>query len=959
MKRTFLLLSCLLVLNFFSFAEDFSTSDVAVYNEVVSAYQTGFYPGAIEKANLLEKKYPGSVYLLPAQILKAEAQIITGNFDESLETLNLIIVKLHSGSEDFSKVNYLLGKANYETANYNKALQYLHTSCASSFANESMTYYYPSLLYSARIFVIKEEYDQALPMLEYIVKNGHFYGLEDYTECVQKLFSVYNKTRNYEKAVALYNKFSSDDFNNDVYTYIVINAAEAYENLKDYETAYKLYSKVVEAGNNLAVIALKKAYIMAGEPDCNIEPDTVFAKANEIFKAQPQLLNEFWIRLGIDKYEKKDYASALDYFAKASEKDIAIVTLYKARIVLDTRKTKDDEKKAEDLLDSIKDNVKESDIENLDFSYISLQLQCKALNGAWSSVQALYEQLEKPSLNDTYYYAASYYYQKNYDKTESILNYIVSGDVKPEIVKFFELYSQALINQKKYSEANAVYGKIEKANCLSDKSAYEFAKSLFAEKKYQEAYSKAMELKSGELDYFKGICQINLRNWKKAKEHFVEYIKNYSNKDNFNTYALFYKGYAEYNLEEYKNSYASFIRYGSEASGNVKSYVRKAYDYAAKSALQSGDVKNAAVQAENLIKNSTTIEEKQQSVMFASEIYTDLGTYDKALEVLSGYDEDASDFAMEARFQKARIYVKQNKIKTAEDTYKIIYTDYPDTVYAQNAMYRCAEMYYSAGDYNTAESYFNNYIYKFVNGIYVDSAFFFCADCNFRLGLYDKSIMLNENFLQKSPSSIYAYGAYKNLLESYYAREDYEKAYSTAQKMVKDFSSQAKADGISRRVLELEKIVSGIDTRIAEKLSQYEKAGKSESKNGRIVGSELVQLYAADSETQKEAFELALEIFEKQTDSTEIYYAAQNAEYIAEYYRKNQENKKSADFYLKAAEYYRSVAGEDASVASVLYGAAEAFIAARLKGDAKETAELLIKLYPQSQQAKRVVDLIK
>ena len=81
--------------------------------------------------------------------------------------------------------------------------------------------------------------------------------------------------------------------------------------------------------------------------------------------------------------------------------------------------------------------------------------------------------------------------------------------------------------------------------------------------------------------------------------------------------------------------------------------------------------------------------------------------------------------------------------------------------------------------------------------------------------------------------------------------------------------------------------------------------------------------------------------------------AAYNAEFIAEYNRRNGNNKKAAEMYLKAAEYYRSVKNENGAAAS-LYGAAEAFAAEGLKGDARETAALLKELYPRSIQAERV-----
>ena len=96
-----------------------------------------------------------------------------------------------------------------------------------------------------------------------------------------------------------------------------------------------------------------------------------------------------------------------------------------------------------------------------------------------------------------------------------------------------------------------------------------------------------------------------------------------------------------------------------------------------------------------------------------------------------------------------------------------------------------------------------------------------------------------------------------------------------------------------------------------------------------------------------------MELLPKQTAADERKYAAENAEFIADYYRKDSQNKKAAEIYLKAAEYYRGLDNSSRAAAS-LYGAAEAFMADGLEGDARETAKLLKELYPESRQAERV-----
>lgn len=176
--------------------------------------------------------------------------------------------------------------------------------------------------------------------------------------------------------------------------------------------------------------------------------------------------------------------------------------------------------------------------------------------------------------------------------------------------------------------------------------------------------------------------------------------------------------------------------------------------------------------------------------------------------------------------------------------------------------------------------------------------------------------------------------------------------------LVKNYPEQAADDQIGKKLVQIEKLVGGTDKRVVEKQSEYEKAKGVSTKKGRIAGTQLVQLYAENSYTQKDAFDLAMEILPKQTAVDERVYAASNAEFIADYYRKNTENQKAAQMYLTAAEYYRSIDNSE-KAAVTLYGAAEAFSAEGMMGDARETAALLKQLYPESRQAQKVDRIIK
>ena len=82
-----------------------------------------------------------------------------------------------------------------------------------------------------------------------------------------------------------------------------------------------------------------------------------------------------------------------------------------------------------------------------------------------------------------------------------------------------------------------------------------------------------------------------------------------------------------------------------------------------------------------------------------------------------------------------------------------------------------------------------------------------------------------------------------------------------------------------------------------KRVYRYEKYGKNKTIEGRIAGSALVKLLAENPSTQNQAYNLALEIIKNQNENNEITFAAENAEFIADYERKNQKYYDSAQNY--------------------------------------------------------------
>ena len=910
----------------FCFAQQAET-DLQFYNEVRQSFENGFYPGTVSAADQLQKAYPDSTLIHSALAYKGEALIFMESYEEAVTALEAALAHLHSGSPEIIHCNYLLGTALYHQKSYADALEKLHLVCNLSLTHDDMAFYSPAILFSARSFYELEKYENAVPLFEYVVSNGKDFEMAEYGEALQKLFVCYNKNGQPEKTERLFKKLSEEDFDKAVYMKLCFYYGDACAALKKNKEAYEAYNRALEGGDEAALIA-----------------------------------NEFLLRLAVDEFKARNYEKAEDYLSRVefSEEEESqnqnpeqklVKNLYEAKILLERGNAEEAEKK----LTGLEPLVKKSTIDGAADSYYSTLLQCKFQRENWEEIPVVYGKLKNPGAADKLAVSSYYYKKGKFDKVDSSCG---------------ELYASALCKLGNYEAACAEYDKLGSVS-------FDYALALFRLGRFEKAVKIADASGAAEKDYLAGLCFVNLKNWKNAAERFAAYIKLNSGRESFNKLCLYYKGYAEYNQAQFKDSYSSFVRYCMEENDGASStkglgaenglssnkgpaaspaYLLRAYEYAVKSALQSGDFKNASTQAANLVRYSQDGEQKQKAVVLSAEIFTDYGNYDAAIQLLSPYTAGRDEFAAQALFMTAKIYERQGKITAADDGYRRIYEELPRSNYAEEAMYRAGEAYYSTGDYSTAFTRFNSYVYKYASGRFSDAALFYSADCALRLGENDRCVMLNKTLLQKWPGSIYAYGANKNLLEAYYKQEEYSQALSVARVLLRDFAQQAADDEIGKRAKELEKIISGTDRRVAEKESEFNRLGGVGTVAGRAAGTELVRLYAESLSTQSEAYELAVKLFARQSAaglSEERADAAYNAEFIADYERKKGENKKAAEMYLKAAEYYRSVKNSSGAAAA-LYGAAEAFSADGLKGDARETAALLKELYPDSIQAERV-----
>lgn len=921
MKRHVFIVTLLLCATFLWAQGASKPAELDIYNNLNIYSNAGYYPGVVVQAELLENNYPESVFIVEARIAKGQALTILKRYEEAEETFASVLSSIHFGAADYAKCWYYLGLAYYSDGDYTNALNAFHTACDVE-QRENKTEYYPfSILYAGRINYFMELYEKAIPLLEYVVANGGYFSKPEYDEALQKLLFSYNSTGAYTNTTKLYNKLEAADYSDKIFAGLTIYAADAYEKTGNVNQAYQILNK----------------------------------NQNDDFK---EMLSVFRLNLGVAAYSKKDYQGALEYFDLAEESSSPEVLLpcfiYRQKIVLD----KGGKKAADEVEEALRQKEADifaaaPDIPGLADSYWSLMMRCAMSNAPTSTddVVSYYNKIEKPGAKDSYA-VAHVLRLKDSALAESIVAPFTADS------SCARLYAWLLAKNGKFELSAAQYSTLLKNKKLDGNGRLEYAKVLYRLKNWREAYDQALAANKYQGFYIAGLCKYNLSEYNAAYAQLTKYVNSKGAVSKYQRLANYYRGVCAYKVSEYKNAYKIFAAFTTDYKER-DSFAYSASELGAKSALMSGDLKNAAVMAEKMIDASMNQTQKQDAVIYCSEIYTDCKDYDKAISILQPYTEDGSAFAVRCILASAEASVKKGDLDSADSSYKKITTKYAGTENAEYAAYRSGEIFYAAQKYAEAQQRFTKYLYDYVNGKYTDAAYYFSGDCNMQTGEYDRAIMQNTTLVTKYPKSIYSYGAYKNLLQAYYNQENYRDALSTARHIVREYNDQASADGIGQKVVELERIVSGTDRTIVEKNSEYERAGKTGSKKGRIAGSQLVQLYA-DHNQNDDALALALELLNYQKDGDEMYYAAQNADFVAGYYYKSGESKKAAEYYLKAAEYYRSSGQDDTDkAAAALYSATDSFVAAGLKGDAEATAKALVELYPDTKQAGKVMNLLK
>ena len=962
MKKSILIVGMLTVLVLSASAK---STEAELFNELNAAYQSGSLPGAVEYVSQLEKNYPRSLLLPESLCIQGESLYKLGRYQESIDCLSKAIPLCKKNPHFLASCYYWRGLSYNKLENFGKSFDDL--AVVSGIVDKG-TMYNNAVFVSGKNSYCLNDLQKTIPLFEYVVSNGSEYSVKDFTFALIGLLNCYNASNLAEKTVAVFESVAEQQSINPViqksdFNYIQLLAGDGYQQAGKYKYAYDCYAKVLKnAEPDFAAVGLQKAYLVASshKKDVGQDPGSILSEAKDNLVEYPNLLSEFWTRLGIDAFNEGDYKKAGTYFNNAEETAngdlLSLIGLYKSELVLVNGGKPS---AAEELLKSFATKSNLSAESKYFDNYNSAYLRLNFLKEDFDSIIKDYANLKKSDkISKAYadYFAAVANYKSGNFKNAILLLDNIKNVNETMTHNVMVLKALCCAKSNRLSDAEKIFSNLDLNQTISDQERLVYSKVLLLEGRLNTAYRQAARVKNPEGAYVAGLALFNLKDWKTCDLYFSKYLS--SKETDFAANSLFYDGYALYRQNKIKEAARCLSDFTNKYPDHEMAF--NAHIVAANSFVQQKKFSDASIHAEQAVKKSSNQKQKQEAVILNAGIYSDMGNHSQAVSFLEPYSKGNDDFSVQCLYNIALIYAKNQKRSEADEIFTKIVNEFPENPLAEESSYRRAEIYYDSGDFKTSAAKFQTYTGKYPKGNLIDAAYYYMADSFAKIEQNDRAIVQYSTLITNYPESSYSYSAEKNLVTLYRVSGDYSEALTQARKIIEKYGEQARKDGIPSIISDLQRLNGGEDEQVVKQRQLYKSAGGVSNPEGRGQGTKLASLLFASENTQKEAVELAEQILKIQIKEENIanenVYAYSNAELISEYYRSIGKNKIAAEKYLEAAQYAR-MSSSDEKAARALYGAAEAFDAAGMKADSKECALKLKELYPTSSWAEKAGDL--
>lgn len=777
-----------------AFVKNYATSLKATtaYLEIGSYYfNTGNYSKSLKWFAKVEVTRLSSSLKEKLQFNKGYALFMLRKF----KLANAYFASLLNSKNYSEKAMYYYGYIAYSSKEYDKADKYLSQLSGKQDYAKNIQYYLADINFNMGRF--KKAIEVALPLLKTIERP-----------LIPQLSKIigesYFNLKEYQKAIPFLLKYKGNKgrlSNNDYY-----QLGYAYYKAQDYLKAISWFNKIV-SGND--AVAQNASYHLA---DCYLKTQNKTAALNAFRKASqmdfsPQIKEDAFYNYAQLSYDignpYNNVAQVLINFIKAypnhKEKE-AVNTL-----LINAFMRSKDYKGALSYFKNLKDSESKKTYQKAAYFYgvqLFLEPNYNAAIKTFSKAidVNLANDLNEKALfwrGEAHYRLSSFYKALDDFNTLKSIQIPLSADVNYSLgYTHFKLkeYTQAITYFKNFSVSYS-----QDKDRLTD-VYLRLGDSYYATSRYTlaiDAFKKASQLSNKEIDYarYQIAMSHGFLNQNSEKIATLKQLISQNRTSRLYDDALFELGntYLKNNQNDLAlQAYDILLNTVTRSPYRAKALLKEGLIY-----YNQDNPAKALTIYKRLVKDFNNAPESRQAVKNAKEIYSDLGQIDvyeqwaKNSNIITETDESLD----KAMYQSAEKFYLQNKFKKATEAFKKYIKRFPNGLTVLEAHFYSAQSFSNLDDDNGAQEHLE-YVVSKENTLFTEEALSKLALLYLKKSDWDSAmpvLIRLENEAEKSQNTTFAQS---NLMKAFYAKDNYEKAMSYAQKvlLIKDVETKIKGD---------------------------------------------------------------------------------------------------------------------------------------------------------------------
>jgi TolA-binding protein len=304
-----------------------------LYSQAQSRYLSNNYTAAFETFDEIVRLYPLSDLVPDAQYWKAVCLFRLGMLDDSLELFE-VVERRYRATRFIDLVPFWKGVALFQKKAYEEARDQLIHFFEEGGDPELID---EALLYRAMAEVYLELFEEARLTMEQLRNRKGDSRMSPY-EAVLYSYILLNLDR-HEEFLAFTGGIEIDRFPPEWREKIILFRAEAHFKFGHIQEAEIDYTKLIDADVETSAVALRRLYYIASLRQDFSRMEWVVQHAEERLRTYPELLQEFWMRIGIESYRRGEYDLAAYFLSKVWNLNVTgsvpeAVPLYLAQIYL-------------------------------------------------------------------------------------------------------------------------------------------------------------------------------------------------------------------------------------------------------------------------------------------------------------------------------------------------------------------------------------------------------------------------------------------------------------------------------------------------------------------------------------------------------------------------------------------------------------------------------------------------